>query len=161
MPALVNHPALGDLDRLPLGDIAALPADQLALLQDEAETALTAAKATADRIAVALTIRYAERAQTARRTENKDTGTVRFDDGPVTVVADLPKKIDWDQPTLAAVVERIRTAGDDPAEYVDITFKVPERKYAAWPESIRAAFETARTVRTGKPSIRLSLNNEV
>lgn len=161
MPALVNHPALGDLDRLPLGDIAALPADQLALLQDEAETALATAKAVVDRIVNALTIRYAERAQAARRAENKDTGTVRFDDGPVSVVADLPKKVDWDQAQLAAVVERIRAAGDDPADFVEIAFKVPERKYAAWPQTIRSAFEAARTIRTGKPSFRLSLSKEM
>ena len=43
------------------------------------------------------------------------------------------------------------------AEYVDIAFKVPERKYAAWPSVIRAAFEDARTVRTGKPVFKLSL----
>ena len=51
--------------------------------------------------------------------------------------------------------------GDDPAEYVDIAIKVPERKFAAWPSHIRSAFEGARTVRTGKPSFRLSLTNEV
>ena len=47
------------------------------------------------------------------------------------------------------LVERIRAAGDDPAEYVEISFKVPERNYVAWPEAIRQGFEPARTVRTG------------
>jgi hypothetical protein len=60
------------------------------------------------------------------------------------VVADLPKRVDWDQDRLAAMVERIRAAGDDPAEYVDIAFKVPERKYAAWPEAIRAGASSPR-----------------
>ena len=62
---------------------------------------------------------------------------------------------------LAALVERIRAEGDDPAEYVDVSIKVPERKFAAWPSHIRSAFEDARTVRTGRPSFRLSLTNEV
>ena len=44
------------------------------------------------------------------------------------VVADLPKRVEWDQAQLAALVERIRGEGDDPAEYVDIAFKVPERE---------------------------------
>ena len=39
--------------------------------------------------------------------------------------------------------------GTTRAEYVDIAFKVPERKYAAWPEAIRQGFEPARTVKTG------------
>ena len=47
------------------------------------------------------------------------------------------------------LVERIRAAGEDPAEYVEISFKVPERAYAAWPEAIRQGFEPARTVKTG------------
>ncbi|TAN59929.1 MAG: hypothetical protein EPN20_14380, partial [Magnetospirillum sp.] len=90
-----------------------------------------------------------------RRTEGKDTGTVRFDDGAVTVVADLPKKVEWDQAQLATIVERIRAAGDDPGEYVETAFKVPERKYGAWPGHIRTAFEAARTVKAGKPTFTL------
>ena len=79
----------------------------------------------------------------------KDSGTVRLRDGTTTVVADLSKRVDWDQEKLGQMVERIRAAGDDPAEYVEISFKVSERKYAAWPEAIRQGFEPARTVRTG------------
>ena len=45
--------------------------------------------------------------------------------------------------------EERQAAGDDPTQYVDIAFKVPERKYAAWPDAIRAGFEPARTVRPG------------
>ncbi len=47
------------------------------------------------------------------------------------MVADLPKRVEWDQAQLAAMVERIRAAGEDPSEYVEISFKVPERAYAA------------------------------
>ena len=90
----------------------------------------------------------------------KDTGTVRLVEDGVIVIADLPKRVDWDQAQLAALVERIRAEGDDPAEYVDTAFKVPERKYAAWPSAIRAAFEDARTVKTGKPVFKLSLAKE-
>ena len=114
-----NRLRLEDIRTTPIGEIATLPADHLALLQEDAEAALTAAKTTAEWIAGAIALRYADRAQAARRTENKDTGTVRFEDGSVTVVADLPKRVDWDQRALAAVVERIRAAGDDPSEYID------------------------------------------
>jgi hypothetical protein len=152
-----NRLRLEDIRTMPIGEIAALPADHLALLQEDAEAALMAAKTTAEWIAGAIALRYADRAQAARRAENKDTGTVRFDDGSVTVIAELPKRVDWDQRVLAAVVERIRAAGDDPTEYVDAAYKVPERKYTAWPESIRVAFAPARTVRTGKPTFTLTL----
>ncbi len=55
------------------------------------------------------------------------------------------------------MVERIRAAGDDPVEYIDVAYKVSERKYTAWPENIRAAFAPARTVKTGKATFTLTL----
>ena len=76
------------------------------------------------------------------------------------MIADLPKRVDWDQEQLAAMVERIRAAGDDPAQYVDVTYKVPERKYAAWPEAIRKGFEPARTVRPGALKVQLMTGEE-
>jgi hypothetical protein len=39
-------------------------------------------------------------------------------------------------------------------------YRVPERKYAAWPRHIRTAFERARTVKTGRPTFSLSLRQE-
>lgn len=153
-----NCPRLADMMTMPLGDIAALPADLLILLQEEAEQNLRLAKMQKDWLDGVLDRRYAHIAAELRSREGKDTGTVRFDDGAVTVVADLPKKVEWDQSLLAATVERIRASGDDPTEYVETAFKVPERKYGAWPAHIRAAFEAARTVKTGKPTFTLKPN---
>jgi hypothetical protein len=156
-----NHISLDDLRRMAVGDIAALPAEQLTLLQDEAADALRRAKTACDWLDGAVALKYGDRAHASRQAAGKDTGTIRFDDGAVTVIADLPKRVDWDEDKLAALVDRIRAEGDDPAEYVDVAIKVPERKFAAWPSHIRSAFEDARTVRTGRPSFRLSLTNEV
>ena len=150
-----NRIRLDDLGRMAVGDIAALPADQLVLLQDEADDTLRQAKTTCDWLDGAVALKYADRAQAARQAADKDTGTIRFDDGAVTVIADLPKRVDWDQQKLAALIERIRADGDDPDEYVDVAIKVPERKYTAWPGHLREAFEPARTVRAGKPSFKL------
>lgn len=76
------------------------------------------------------------------------------------MVAELAKRVDWDQTMLAGLVERIRADGADPTEYVDVSFSVPERKYTAWPKDIRQEFEPARTVRNGKPKLRLLLGEE-
>ena len=142
---------------MPVGEIAALPTQQLALLQEDAESALKDAKTLKDWLDGAIGLRFAEQAHAVRQAAGKDTGTVRLVEDGVIVVADLPKRVDWDQAQLAALVERIRAEGDDPAEYVDVAYKVPERKYAAWPTGIRSAFEGARTVRTGKLTFKLSL----
>ena len=159
-----NRVQLADIRAMPVGEIAALTAEQLALLQEDADAALTAARTLKDWLDGAIGLRFAEKAHTARRDAGKDTGTdtgtVRLVEDGVAVIADLPKPLEWDQTRLAALVERIRAEGDDPAECVDVAFKVPERKYAAWPGAIRAAFEDARTVRTGKPVFKLSLAKE-
>ena len=144
-----NTPSIDQLINLPAGEIAQLPVELLAALQREIDAAAKQMKAVTARFSTALEVRYAARAAEARRACGKDTGTVRIVDGDFTVVADLPKRVEWDQAKLAAMVERIRTAGEDPAEYVEISFKVPERNYVAWPDAIRQGFEPARTVRTG------------
>jgi hypothetical protein len=150
-----NTPTVDDLPGLGMQDIAVLPVELLAILQRDIDERLKRDKAAKARLDGALEVRFATRAAEIRRAQAKDTGTVRFDEGDFTIVADLPKRVDWDQDRLAAMVERIRAAGDDPAEYVDIAFKVPERKYAAWPEAVRAGFEPARLVRTGTLKIEI------
>lgn len=156
-----NHITLADIHRMPVGQIAALPADQLALLKGAAEEQLTQAKSVADWLDGAISLKYADRAQDTRQEAGKDTGTIRFEDDGVTVIAELPKRIDWDQALLAQIAENIAAAGEDPAEFIETKLSVSERKYGALPESWRKGFEPARTVRSGKPKFRLVLNEEV
>ncbi|MCC6716840.1 MAG: hypothetical protein IT555_03060 [Acetobacteraceae bacterium] len=156
-PVNTNRPHPDDMLRLPVDEVLALPATHLALLQEDAATALDDAKRNRDWIESVIAARYGQRAVALRAEQRKDTGTVRFLDGDVSIVSELPKRVEWDQARLAAVVDRIRAAGDDPAEYVEVTYKVPERAYTSWPEHIRTAFTAARTVRTGKATFKLTL----
>ena len=149
MPYPANAPKPDDLIDLSAQEIADLPVELLAILQREIDARLKQDKAIKVRFDGALILRYAARAAEERQAAGKDTGAIRLEDGEFTVVVDLPKRISWDQSKLAAMADRIRTAGDDPSEYVDVTFKVPERKYTAWPEAIRKGFEPARTVKPG------------
>lgn len=161
MPALTNRATLEQIRMMPLCEITALPAEHLMLLQQDASDALKATKRLQDWIESAINLRYEQRAIAARGAAGKDTGSVRFQDGDVEIVADLPKKVEWDQARLAALVEQIRAGGENPDEYVTIEFKVPERAYTAWPERIRQAFQSARTVRTGRQVFKLSQTPEV
>jgi hypothetical protein len=156
-----NRITLNDLRGMQVGAIAALSGEELAPLRLEAEDQLRNAKGLCDWLDGAIALKYGDRAHAARNADGKDTGTIHFADGAVTVVAELPKRVDWDQAKLASLVERIKADGENPTEYVDISFDVAERKYSAWPAHIRMAFEGARTVRTGKQRFRLSLNDEV
>ncbi len=155
-----NRPTLDSLRQMPVGDVIALPAEHLALLQADAREAVDSAKRMQDWIEAAVALRYEQRAIGARAGAGKDTGTVRFQDGSVEVTAELPKRVEWDQRRLATLAEQIRAGGEDPGEYLEVSFKVSERAYTTWPERIRKAFEPARTVRTGKPVYRLTICNE-
>lgn len=156
-----NILSVNDALNLPVTELALLPPSLLAAIQAEIDVASDRMKAVVERFALALEVRYAARALECRREEGKDTGATRFDDNGVTVIAELPKRIDWDQVKLAQIAANIASAGEDPAEFIDTKLSVSERKYGALPESWRKGFEPARTVRTGKPKFRLVLNEEV
>jgi hypothetical protein len=145
---------------VPAGELAAQPSESLFQLKNDATDLLAATRAIVEHIDRALEMKYADQAQALRLAAGKDTGVVHFDDGRVRISADLPKRVDWNQRTLAEIVRHITEAGDDPAEYVDTSYRVSETKFNAWPEGIRRAFVPARTLKTGKPSFRLALLEE-
>ena len=162
-PAGADVPALEDakvvleeLRNFTVQEIADLPVFALFRLQGAAEANLRQAKALADWLDGALTLRYRDRAQQVRASHDKDTGTVRFEDNGFTVIADLPKRVKWDQQRLGELVELIRSGwGENPAHYVKVKFEVSERAYEAWPPMLKDLFTPARTVETGKPSYKL------
>lgn len=148
--------SLEELRHLAAQEIADLPVFALFRLQGAAEANLRHAKAIADRLDDALAARYGDRARQVRASKDKDTGTVRFEDNGFTVVADLPKRVKWDQRRLGELVELIRSGwGENPADYVKMKFEVSERAYEAWPPMLKELFTPARTVETGKPSYEL------
>jgi hypothetical protein len=152
-----NIPSVDDMLNLSTGDLAQMPVELLAALQGELDHADKQLKAATARFSAALEVRYATRAGEARRFCGKDTGTVRLADGDYTVIADLPKRVDWDQDKLAQIAANIADSGEDPAEFIDTKLTVSERKYGALPEAWRKGFEPARTVGSGKASFKLEL----
>lgn len=146
-----NHITLEDLLAMSVGEIAALPAGQLALLQDDIAQVRDVVKSGKDRLDAALDRKYGARVDRLRADQGRDTGTVRFEDDGITIVADLPKKVVWDQERLVQVGMHLGAEGEDPEEYIQCTYRVPERRYAAWPRHIRDLFAPARTVKTGRP----------
>lgn len=132
--------------------IAYLDTDVLARLGRELANAKAFMADVEAKLGAALDRKFGEEARERRVAAGKDSGRVRLDDGDFVIVADQPKRAQWDQRELAAVVARIRDAGDDPAEYVTTKLEVSERAYGAWPQRIRAIFDPARTVKLGKPS---------
>ncbi|NRP30805.1 MULTISPECIES: hypothetical protein [unclassified Aliiroseovarius] len=150
-----NTPSVDDMLNMSTGDLAQMPVELLATLQAELDHASKQLKAATARFSAALEVRYANRAAEARRACGKDTGTVRLVDGDYTVVADLPKRVDWDQEKLAQIARNIADSGEDPAEFIDTKLSVSERKYGALPGAWRDGFAPARTVKVGALKVTL------
>ena len=144
----------------PAGELAERSSEALFQLKNDAADLLAAAKAIVEHVDRALDLRYAQRAHQLRLAAGKDTGVVHFDDGHVRITADLLKKVEWDQAKLNDITRRIAANGEDPAEYVEISYRISETKFNAWPETLKSAFAPARTLKTGKPGFRLALIQE-
>ena len=157
----VNTPSVDDMLNMPTGELAQMPVELLAVLQAELAHATTQLKSATARFNTALDVRYATRASDARRACGKDTGTVRLVDGDFTVVADLPKRVDWNQEKLVQIAANIADSGEDPDEFIDTKLTVSERKYGALPEAWRKGFEPARTVKTGTLKVTLEAGDRV
>lgn len=152
--------SLQQAQKLSMGELSGISALELMYVQAEAANYLRNAKELKDWIDGAIALKYDQKTSDLRKQLGKETGTVNFDDDGVRVSSDLPKKPVWDQARLAEIAQRISASGDNPAEFLDISYKVAERKYTAWPESLRTVFEPARTLKTGKPTFRLSIAEE-
>lgn len=156
----MNHLTPDQVLVTPAGELAEQSSESLFQLKNDAADLLAAAKAIVEHVDRALDLRYAQRAHQLRLAAGKDTGVVHFDDGHVRITADLPKKVEWDQTKLNDITRRIAANGDDPSEYVEISYRISETKFNAWPETLKSAFAPARTLKTGKPGFRLALIQE-
>ena len=140
--------------------IAALTAPELACIMDDLAEQKASLALIEDKLRNALDRKYGARARQRRAEEGKDAGVVRFEDNGFVVVADLPKRVKWDQEKLQHAVEIIRTGwGDDPADYVKVKLEVSEAAFANWPRPVRELFMPARTVETGRPVYRIETAN--
>ena len=144
----------------PVGELASQSSDSLFRLKNDAADSLTVAKSIVEHIDRALDLKYVARTRQLRLAQGKDTGVVHFDDGDVSVTADLPKKVEWDQKQLHELILRIASGGDNPAEFIETSYRVSETKYQSWHESLRSQFAPARTVKVGKATYRLALLSE-
>jgi hypothetical protein len=113
---------------LTIGEMSGLSARELMQLQTAAAESLRHAQDLSDWIHGAVALKYDAQTQELRSRLGKETGIVHFDDDGVLVTAELPKKPVWDQKKLSVIAGRIAAAGDDPAEFLEITYKCVFRR---------------------------------
>ena len=146
---------LNEIAQRPMEELAVLPIAELDRLVRQLAVVKERSRLCETTLQSVLHNRYGECAQKLRQHVGKSTGTVRFEDDGYIIIADLPKRTEYDQGKLKAAVETLRRWGENPDHYVGIEIKVSEAMYNAWPPAIRDLFEPARAVKTGKPTFQL------
>jgi len=149
-----------DIAEMSVSQLAALPPAQKAEIDKNLDEALDWLKKARAKFDAALDAAYGEQARTALRDSGRDFGTVHFDDGPLRIKFELPKKVSWNQKQLSEIAERIVASGKKVEGYLDIKLSVSESRYTNWPSALQQQFAAARTVDSGKPSFTLSLDSE-
>lgn len=150
-----NRVDLAQLREMTAEQAASLPVDQIAMLLEDMADMKADTKRLDDLLSTALACRYSERATALRKAAGKDTGTVSIEDDGYVIRADLPAKVEWDQAELREAEEVIRSWGEDPTQYLTAVLSVPESRYKAWPDTIKAVFASARTVGTGRATYKM------
>ena len=143
------------IGQMPLAELHLLPLPKLQQILQQVEAVKSSLRHYDIVLQSALNQRFGERAQSLRQAAGKQTGTVRLVEAGFEIVADLPKRVEYDQLRLKDAVDTLRSWGEEPDDYVSFEIKVAEARFNAWPPAIRKLFEPARTLKTGKPSYKL------
>jgi len=139
-----------DLAALSVDQLAALPAHRKHEIDHNLQAAMDFLKKVRAKFDAALELCYGEKARLARVDEGKDYGIVHLADGNQRITVDVPKRVSWDQAMLAALARKITEVGERVEDYIDIHMSVSEKRFNAWPPTLRQQFAPARTVKAGK-----------
>lgn len=136
--------------------VAELDLETIAILIEDAKAMSSRATAVSRLLQGEVEARLKDKIAAAFLADGKDTGTVHVAADGFDVEVNRAKKVEWSQTDLAALRDQISAANDNPADYIETTLTVPERKFTAWPESIQSKFADARTVKPGSVSIKMT-----
>ena len=152
---------LSDLGTMPMHELKAHPAKELMALITAAEKALHDAQYQVKWLQSALALKYMHRADNLRKLEWQRTGSISFEDNGVLVEQEVPAVPSWDQDHLAFIAETMQRCGGNPADYMQITYSIDEKKFDQWPEEFKRQIAQARCVEKGAVVYRLMpLNDE-
>jgi hypothetical protein len=139
-----------EISRLEIGDLMDLNEQMIKLTNH--------AKELKEKLEDAMNLRFSESVKNSLRSANKDTGTTRFFDGAFQIVAEVSKKVTWDQEKMEELVKRV--PDERQKSIVKITYAIEERKYAELPHEYQELFREARTITPGKTKFQISIGEK-
>jgi hypothetical protein len=149
---------LAVLETLNAKEISQLNVGELMDLNDQVAKLISHTKDLKEKLDDGLNLRFSEAVKNNLRSTNKDTGTTRFFDGAFQIVAEVPKKVTWDNEKMEELIKRI--PDDRRKDIVKISYSIEERKYSALPCEYQELFREARTVTPGKTKFQIIFGDQ-
>jgi hypothetical protein len=146
---------LSIIETLSAKEIGALDVHDLMDLYEQVTKLTNHAKELKEKLDDGLNLRFSESVKNSLRKENKDTGTTRFFDGAFQIVADVPKKVTWDNEKMEKLVKYI--SNEQRKSFVKVVYSIEERKYSALPYEYQELFKEARTITPGKTKFQITI----
>jgi DNA-directed RNA polymerase specialized sigma24 family protein len=146
---------LSILETLSAKEISRLEVMDLMDLNDQVAKLVSHTKELKEKLDDGLNLRFSEAVKNNLRSANKDTGTTRFFDGAFQIVAEIPKKVTWDNEKMEELIKRI--PDERRKDIVKISYSIEERKYSALPHEYQELFREARTITPGKTKFQITL----
>ena len=93
-----------------------------------------------------------------REIQDKETGIVTLSlNGSLKIKHTIPKKVKWSQNHLADLADTIIASGANLNEYMAVKYDVPEKLWSKFNDETQQAFQEARTIEHGKPTIDIEI----
>ncbi|KEQ17149.1 hypothetical protein [Endozoicomonas numazuensis] len=146
---------LENIQGMGVAELAARSGEELAKLEKEVERGLSHLAVQKEWLASVIAYKYVFKASQIRAQLQQEFGEISFEDEGVRVLVDLPREVSWDQQKLKAIAQRIQEQGEDPSEFLDVHYSVPQEKFDRWPQEVRRSFEPALQVKPGRCTYQL------
>jgi DNA-directed RNA polymerase specialized sigma24 family protein len=146
---------LSVLETLTAKEISSLEIYDLMDLSDQVAKLTSHAKELKEKLDDGLNLKFSEAVKNSLRSENKDAGTIRFFNGAFQIIAEVPKRVTWDQEKMEELIKRV--PDERRKTIVKITYAIEERKYAELPHEYQELFREARTITPGKTKFQISI----
>lgn len=146
---------LSFLDSAAPSEVSQLSPEELHSLEEQLDEMTEGLKKRRAALDAGVNLRFAQKAQDKLKEDGRDTGTIRFADGSCIIIAEIPKRVVWDQVRLSSVLDKVPADVRD--QVVKTSISVDERKYLSLPEEIQSLFNSARQVLSGKAKFEIKI----
>ncbi len=123
---------LTDIRQIPQSVLMAKTGQELMRLMEQVSVEIERLMQAQQWLHQAVTEKYAFHTSQLRQEQQQEYGDLQFECNGVEVTQSVPRRVTWDQKKLRAIAQCIREQGEDPEEFMDLTYSIPEERFDYW-----------------------------